>query len=62
MRLRAEKEAEHRRAGHVDGERAPREHAVVPGLDQPVGEISGGCAEHAAGQHCEDDHDWVPPA
>jgi hypothetical protein len=33
----------------------------VPGLDHAIGEVPGGCAEHAACQHCQHDHCVLPP-
>jgi hypothetical protein len=60
--LGPEQEAEHCRSRHVDGVCPPWQYGVVPCLDEAVSHVSGGGADHAASQHCQDDHDEVPPA
>ncbi len=52
--------AQDERAGDVDQQRAQREHALVPGLHRPVGEVADRRAEHAAEEDHEHGHQRVP--
>jgi tellurite resistance protein TehA-like permease len=51
-----DQETEDERAGHVDGERPPREHRVVPGLHRPVGEIAQRGPDRGAQHHQQRGH------
>src|SRR5262249_39885282 len=49
-----DEQAEQERTGHVDGQCAPREHRVMPRLDEPVDEVPQRCPDRRAER---DEHD-----